>query len=222
MNEDAEFAPYVRSGRDKFGAVLTGLKVCAHVRYRLANLAAAPLPEFVAGYALSRLYRAAGFKGIHVGAFIAGRVRITGASSNIYDNLSIADGVTISTDVTINLDARVTIGPRVTVSPFVRIYTATHRHGPAHHRCLPEVRPRAVVIEEGAWIGLGATLLPGVVIARGTVVAAGAVVTRSTAPNSFISGNPGVMVGTIPDNADWIGPRKPRSVATNPARPIAR
>ena len=222
MTEVAEFEPYVRSTRDKIGEVIAGFRACAHLRYRVANLAAAPLPEFVAGYALSRLYRAAGFKGIHAGAFLASRIHITGASSNIYDNLSIADGVTISTNVTFNLDARVTVGPRVTISPFVRIYTATHRHGPANHRCLPEVRPRPVVIEEGAWIGLGAILLPGVVVARGTVVSAGAVVTRSTAPNSFISGNPGVAVGTIADNADWIGPRKNRDPRAKPVRPISR
>lgn len=215
MNNEADFKPFQRSRRDKIGAILIGFRACAHIRYRLANMVARPLPEFMAGYAMSRLYRAAGFKGVHRGAFIASPVQITGASSNVYHNLSIADGVTVSTNVTFNLDARLTIGPRVTVSPFVRIYTATHRHGPASQRCLPEVRPRPVVIEEGCWIGLGALILPGVVVGRGTVVAAGTVVSRSTPPNSFISGSPGVVIGTIPDNADWIGPRKARAKPAN-------
>ena len=217
--------PFRRRPLDIAAEILTGFKSCAHLRYRAANLAAAPLPDFMAGYALSRLYRAAGFRGIHRGAFIAARLHITGASGNIYDNLSIDDGVTISTNVTLNLDAHLTIGARVTVSPFVRIYTATHRHGPSGQRCLPEVRPRPVVIEEGCWIGLGALITPGVVIGRGTVVSAGAVVTRSVPADSFVSGNPGRVVGTLADNADWMGPRPirdPRNARSKPTDAGAR
>jgi acetyltransferase-like isoleucine patch superfamily enzyme len=193
----------------KLGVLYEGLRRCAHVRYRLANLAAAPLPDFVAGYALSRLYRAAGFKGIERGAFISSPLRLTGAGP-IEDNLFIADGATVSTDVTINLDAAVTIGRHATVSPYVRIYTATHRHGPSEHRCRPEVRPKPVVIEEGCWIGLGALITPGVVIGRGSVVAAGAVLSRSVPPDSFVVGNPATVAGKLQAGADWIGPRPVR------------
>lgn len=200
-------APYRRTALDKVRVVLTGLRACSHGRYWLANAAGRPLPPFAAGYAMSRLYRLAGFKGIEKGAFISAPLRVTGASSNIYDNLHIADGVTVSTDVTVNLDASVTIGAHCTISPYVRIYTATHRHGPSRQRCMPEVRPRPVVIEEGCWVGLGAMITPGVVIGRGSVISAGAVVTRSVPPNSFVSGNPGRVVGSLPDNPDWIGPR---------------
>jgi acetyltransferase-like isoleucine patch superfamily enzyme len=175
----------------------------------LANLVAKPLPEFMAGYAMSRLYRAAGFAGIAPGAFIASRLRLTGAG-RIEDNLFIADGATVSTDVTINLDAPVTIGRHATVSPYVRIYTATHRHGPSEHRCLPEVRAKPVVIEEGCWIGLGALITPGVVVGRGSVVAAGAVLGRSVPPDSFVAGNPAAVVGKLQAGADWIGPRPAR------------
>ena len=198
---------------DKAAQVFTVFKECAHLRYRLANTVSRPLPEFVAGYAMSRIYRAAGFKGIHSGAFISSRLQITGASSNIYDNLIVADGVTISTDVTLNLDASITIGERSTISPFVRIYTATHRHGPSNHRCLAEVRSRPVIIEEGCWIGLGALIAPGVTIGRGSVVSMGSIVTRSVAPDSFVNGNPAKVVGTLSDEADWIGPRPLRGEA---------
>lgn len=200
-------APYKRSPWDKAQVVWTGLRSCAHGRYWLANAVGRPLPPFAAGYAMSRLYRAAGFRGVEKGAFISAPLRITGASSNIYENLFVADGVTISTDVTINLDAAVTIGTHCTISPYVRIYTATHRHGPSRQRCMPEVRPRPVVIEEGCWIGLGAMITPGVVIGRGSVVSAGAVVTRSVPPNSFVNGSPAKVVGSLPDTPDWIGPR---------------
>ncbi len=203
----SSFALRQRRVAEQARTIARGARACVHLRYRVANLTARPLPEFLAGYAMSRLYRAAGFRFIERGAFISAPLRITGTTSNIYDNLVIADGATISTDVTINLDDRVTIGAGSVISPYVRIYTASHRHGPSGRRCLAEVRPRPVEIGEGVWLGLGALVLPGVVIGRGSVVAAGAVVTRSVPADSFVIGNPAAVVGTLPDTADWMGPR---------------
>lgn len=205
---------------DMLRELARGLRRCAHVRYRLANTVARPVPEFMAGYVLSRLYRAAGFRHVHRGAFISAPLQLTGTNAAFSRNLRIADNVTVSTDVTINLDGPVTIGRHSTISPFVRIYTATHRHGPAGHRCLPEVRPRPVVIEEGCWIGLGALITPGVVVGRGSVVSAGAVLSRSVPPNSFVSGNPGTVVGKLQEGADWIGPRPIRKPAPLPAERV--
>ncbi|MGD9753366.1 MAG: DapH/DapD/GlmU-related protein [Acidimicrobiia bacterium] len=189
-----------------------GVRQCAHGRYATANLLARPLPDFFAGFVLSRLYRAAGFSGVDRGAFIMAPLRLTG-TGDIYSRLHIAEGATVSTDVTINLDESVHIATHATVSPYVRIYTATHRHGPSEHRCMAEVRPRPVVIEEGCWIGLGAMITPGVVVGRGSVVAAGAVLSRSVPPNSFVSGNPAAVVGKLQEGADWMGPRPVRDAS---------
>lgn len=46
------------------------------------------------------------------------------------------------------------------------------------------------VIEDGASIGSGATILGGVRIGRGALVGAGAVVTRDVAPGAIVAGNP--------------------------------
>lgn len=197
----------------------SGMASGAHLRYRLANAAARPFPEFMAGFVLSRLYRAAGFHNVGRNAFISAPMRLTGNSSNIYQNLIIADGANISTDVTVNLDARVSIGPGATLSPYVRIYTATHRHGGTEQRCHPDVRSRPVTIEQGCWIGLGAIITPGVVVGRGSVVGAGAVLSRSVPPNSFVSGNPASVLGRLPETADWMGPRPLRDTGRKPAEP---
>ncbi len=196
-----------RDTLEKLGELAAGMRAGTHLRYRVANAAARPLPEFMAGFVLSRLYRAAGFHNVERAAFISAPIRLTGISSTFCDNLVVAGGANISTDVTINLDARVSIGPGATISPYVLIYTATHRHGSATRRCHPEVRPRPVSIEEGCWIGLGAIITPGVVVGRGSVVSAGAVLSRSVPPNSFVSGNPATVLGRLPEEADWIGPR---------------
>lgn len=47
-----------------------------------------------------------------------------------------------------------------------------------------------IVVESGAWIGGGATVLPGVRIGRGAVVGAGSVVTRDVPPFAIVGGNP--------------------------------
>lgn len=46
------------------------------------------------------------------------------------------------------------------------------------------------VIEDGAWIGMRAMIMPGVTIGEGAIVASGAIVTKSVAPYTIVAGNP--------------------------------
>lgn len=52
-----------------------------------------------------------------------------------------------------------------------------------------------VTIEDYAFIGTGAILLPGVTIGRGAAVAAGAVVVKSVPPYAIVGGNPAKVIG---------------------------
>ena len=54
----------------------------------------------------------------------------------------------------------------------------------------PVVEARPVVIEDDAWIGIGAIILKGVRIGRGAKIGAGAVVTKDVSPGAFVTGNP--------------------------------
>ena len=54
----------------------------------------------------------------------------------------------------------------------------------------PQLATAPVVIEDGAWIGIGAMILKGVRIGRGARVNAGAVVTRDVPPDVTVAGNP--------------------------------
>ncbi len=47
-----------------------------------------------------------------------------------------------------------------------------------------------VIIEEGVFIGPKSIIMPGVVLRKNTFVRAGSVITKSTNPNSIVSGNP--------------------------------
>jgi acetyltransferase-like isoleucine patch superfamily enzyme len=54
----------------------------------------------------------------------------------------------------------------------------------------PAVATAPVVIEDDAWIGIGAIVLKGVRIGAGARVEAGAVVTRDVPPGATVAGNP--------------------------------
>lgn len=85
-----------------------------------------------------------------------------------------------------------TIGNNVSISSEVMILTATHDvQSPVFATvCSP------VVIDDYAWIGARAVILPGVHIHRGAVVAAGAVVTGDVAENVIVGGVPARPIGT--------------------------
>ncbi|HEU4344424.1 MAG TPA: DapH/DapD/GlmU-related protein, partial [Candidatus Binatia bacterium] len=53
---------------------------------------------------------------------------------------------------------------------------------------------KPIVVEDGAWVGARATVLPGVTIASHSIVAAGTVISKDTEPYMIYSGNPPVAV----------------------------
>jgi maltose O-acetyltransferase len=163
-----------------------------HVRFTLANLLLRAVPDFLSGPVRPHVYRWAGFD-IGEGAFLMGNLHLTSAAPGFYDKLRVGAGTTIADDVTINLDDTVTIGRDVGIAPGVRIYTGGHRIGPGSHR-LGRFIAAPVAIEDGAWVRLGATIVPGVTVGRGAIVAAGAVVLHDVPPNAYAEGNPARVI----------------------------
>ena len=163
-----------------------------HLRFALANLISGLLRNFVSGVVRGRLYRWIGFE-VGEGAFIMGNLKLTSAVPGFYKKLVIGPGVTIADHVSINLDAQVTIGKNVGIAPHVLIYTGSHKLGPGSMR-LGEPAAFPVTIEDGAWVRLGAIVVPGVTIGRGSIVAAGAVVLKDVPPNTYVEGNPATVV----------------------------
>ena len=56
-----------------------------------------------------------------------------------------------------------------------------------------------VVIEDWAYVGAFAIILPGVTIGEGALVAAGSVVTKSVKPHTVVGGNPARFICTTED-----------------------
>lgn len=84
------------------------------------------------------------------------------------------------------LHAGIVIGDRVCINDGVEMLTASHNVSDPLWRHVSA----DIVIDDYAWIGTNALILPGVKIGRGAVVGAGAVVSKSVAPYSIVVGNP--------------------------------
>jgi acetyltransferase-like isoleucine patch superfamily enzyme len=76
------------------------------------------------------------------------------------------------------------------LSPRVIVVAAAEPTGSflRHEYAVSESRP--ISIEEGAWIGAAAVILPGVTVGRGAIVGANAVVSRSVPPMEVWVGIP--------------------------------
>lgn len=122
-----------------------------------------------------------------------------GAKSYIFSGVRFdtRGGFVLGEDSTINGDCRLdnrgglTIGNHVSISAEVCILTADHDPNSA----VFAGRNRAVTIDDYAFIGTRALILPGVQIGRGAVVAAGAIVTKTVAPLSIVAGSPAREIG---------------------------
>jgi maltose O-acetyltransferase len=167
-----------------------------HVKFALARLISGLLPNVASGVIRGRIYRWAGFD-IDKGAFLMGNLRLTSAAPDFYSKLSIGEGAMLADSITINLDGKVTIGKNVAIAPHVVIYTGSHQIGPGSKR-IGDFTSLPVTIEEGAWVRVGAILVPGVTVGRGAIVAAGAVVLKDVPPNTYVEGNPAQVVRQLP------------------------
>jgi acetyltransferase-like isoleucine patch superfamily enzyme len=98
--------------------------------------------------------------------------------------VTIGDGVFIGTDVLIETahPEMVSIGNGVDIG--ARTMIIAHQQGESQREGV------SVRIEDDAFIGPGAILLPHVTIGRGAVVNAGSVVTKSVPPLTMVRGNP--------------------------------
>ena len=114
-------------------------------------------------------------------------------------------GFRIGKSSTINercrLDNRggLTIGENVSVSAETCILTADHDpHDPTFAG-----RNRPVVVEDYAFIGTRALILPGITIGRGAVIGAGAVVTKDVPSLAIVAGSPAREIGKRNPNLNY-------------------
>lgn len=153
-----------------------------------------------------------------------------GSGTRIWQYVVILSGASIGVDCNICshcfIESDVVVGNRVTIKNGVQLWnglrigddvfigpnvTFTNDKFPRSKQ-YPESFLETIV-ESGASIGAGATILPGLKIGRWAMVGSGAVVTRSVPPNAIVVGNPARIVGYV-DTYDSL---KPQHVSENKA-----
>ena len=136
--------------------------------------------EDVVVHAFTNLYGCRIGSGSQIGTFVEiQRGAEIGAACKIQSHTFICDGVLI--------EDRAFVGHGVT---FVndKFPRATAEYGALQTEA--DWKLLTTVVEPGASIGSGATILGGVRIGRDATVGAGAVVTRDVAPGAVVAGNP--------------------------------
>lgn len=112
--------------------------------------------------------------------------------------LIIGQGSHIGDFTIIDLVEDVLIGREVAIGPNCILYTHDHVY-------IDKLKPawkggivsNPIIIEDGAWIGSGVTILPGVTIGKRAVVAAGSVVTKNIDAETIWGGIPAKLIKTI-------------------------
>ena len=125
--------------------------------------------------------------------------------------VTIGENTLISTRNWSNEAYLVTIGNHVRITDNVSIHT----HGGAG--CVRKEHPDfdafgRVIIEDWAYIGSHAQIMPGVTVGEGALVAAGSVVTKSVAPHTVVGGNPARFICTT---EEYYEKNKQFNVGTN-------
>lgn len=95
----------------------------------------------------------------------------------------------------------VRVGDRVAISPRVTLVVSSR---PNRSRIAPyvPVKHAAITIENDAWLGTGAVILPGITIGEGAVVGANSVVTRDVRPYTVVLGCPARVLREV--SVPWI------------------
>jgi maltose O-acetyltransferase len=133
----------------------------------------------------SALWRLAGFD-VHPTARLVSGVKILtqgavhiGARSFIGHETLLLNGA-----------ANITIGDDVAISARVILAGGSHEITPDAPCVAGQGTARDITIHNGAWVGIGAIILPGITIGEKAIVAAGAVVTKNVDAHSIVAGNP--------------------------------
>lgn len=110
-------------------------------------------------------------------------------------NISIGENVHVGHACVFSGQGGINIGNNVSFGPQVIIWSANHNFEDPERLPYDDVHiPKEVNIEDNAWIGARATIVPGVRIGEGAVVGMGSVVTKDVPAGAVVGGNPARII----------------------------
>lgn len=105
-------------------------------------------------------------------------------------NIEIGDHTWVGEGVWFDSLACIRIGSNCCISQGVYLCTGNHDWSDTAFGLI--VKP--ITIEDGAWIGAHAIILPGVMVKTNSIITAGSVVSKDTEGNMIYTGNPAIAV----------------------------
>lgn len=126
----------------------------------------------------------------------------------IYDQLTIGKYVHIASNVHIQTGSEIKIGNHVMLSNGVKLYSSSNTYK-NNDELIPKklismsssspisdqiIKYDPIIIDDYAFIGINAIVLPGVHIGRGAIVGAGAVVTKDVSAYTIVAGVPATFI----------------------------
>jgi acetyltransferase-like isoleucine patch superfamily enzyme len=193
-SQGAEASERKPRGLSKLLAVAHEELDAIHPRYLVVQFFVSFLPQNSFCRVRTLLYRFAGLR-IGEGTVILGRLTLTFPGA-IASMLSIGANSRVNAPFYAELNAPIIIGSNVSIGHNVVLITTDHDTSNPKDRAGTPKFDR-IVIEDGAWIGAGVTILPGVTIGRASVVSAGAMVSKSVLANQLVGGVPARLVKTL-------------------------
>src|SRR5687767_11685488 len=139
-------------------------------------------------------------RGRFLGRYIGGMGRRCTIQANLRiatpEKLFIGDDCNFGEDVFITAGGGVRIGNFVGIGAGAKIWSVNHKYDDPD---VPWLRQgwefKEVVVEDDAWIGANAFIMPGVTIGKGAIISAGTILSKSVPPYSIAAGNPGRVIG---------------------------
>lgn len=114
--------------------------------------------------------------------------------SDFGENIHIGKNVFVNHACTFMDRGGIMLEDNVLIGPKANLITTNHPINPSERRATIS---QPIVIKKGAWIGVGATILPGVTIGENSIVAAGAVVSKDVPNNAIVGGIPAKFIKSI-------------------------
>lgn len=109
--------------------------------------------------------------------------------------VKLGDEVFIGFGAELDVSHSLIVGNYVLIAPGCFITDHHHRRGAHAHIADQGCESAPVVIEDDAWLGANAVVLPGIRIGRGAIVGAGAVVTHDVEAMTIVAGVPARVIG---------------------------
>jgi acetyltransferase-like isoleucine patch superfamily enzyme len=122
-------------------------------------------------------------------AVICRGVRIIYRDKKTKGQLIIKRNAWVLFDCILDITKTIYLGENVQIAPRAMIFT----HDSS--RSMENPKTGEVFIDDNAYVGAGAIILPGVKIGKNAIIGAGAVVNKDVEPNTVVGGVPAKVIG---------------------------